>query len=81
MYDRLEGKIVNLVICCMDVRWMNGLICFCIPPELTITLMVLPYEKFEVKLSQEYKSGKIIDSNYKAKGMIANRKIERRADK
>lgn len=31
-------------------------------------------KNIEVKLSQEYKSGKIINSSYKIKGMIANRK-------
>ncbi len=75
LYDRLEGKdskFSYLLHGCSLDEW---------PYLLLYSARVDDYfdgsaiqKNLEVKLSQEYKSGKIIDSNYKAKGMIANRK-------
>ncbi|MBQ2802180.1 MAG: hypothetical protein IJF03_12440 [Lachnospiraceae bacterium] len=75
VYNRLDGidsKFSYLLHGCSLEEW---------PYILLYSARVEDYfdgsaiqKNLEVKLSQEYKSGKIINSNYKTKGMIANRK-------
>ncbi len=75
VYNRLDGidsKFSYLLQGCSLEEW---------PYILLYSARVEDYfdgsailKNLEVKLSQEYKSGKIINSNYKTKGMIASKK-------
>lgn len=70
--DRIDSKISYLLHGCSSEEWLDMLLYSARVEDYFDASAI--QKNLKMKLSQEYKAGKIINSNYKTKGMIANKK-------